>query len=946
MQLRKTTSLICTVVILLCCGQTNAQTWDTVGNRGMTYGYTMFNFMTFDNNDTPYVAYRDNGITDTKVVVKKFNGTSWDTVGLQGFSAGYVYSPSLAFNSSNTPYIAFRDGGNGSKATVKTFNGSAWVDVGTGAISSSVGDQTSLAFDSNDTPYVAFRDFSNSLKATVKKFDGSNWVVVGSAGFTADWATEINLAFDSNDTLYMSYIDKNSSDKATVMKFNGSSWVVVGSAGFSAGKVSFPRMAIDGNDIPYVAYQDHNNEATVMRYSNGSWDSVGNTGFSAGTIYYMSLAIDSNNNPYVAFRDNTSSSKVTVMRYDGNSWSVLGYAGISQSTAGYPSVALNSNNEAYLFFADAPISSGTVMKYTPPNTWDGNTWSMGAPDSTTSVEIASNTAPATFSCNNLTISSGMALNTGTNNTVTIYGDLTNNGNGVTGQGTICFDADGTAAINGDTLEHEGTIIVESGCTLNTNNLLRLTSDASNTGSIGESNGTISGTVYAQRYNIGKRCYRLYAHPFNSSIALNQLTDEIDITGSGGAANGFTPTASSAPSAYWFDPTTADTSSSSVNSGWTAFTSANTNSWEQHQLLLLFLRGTKGEGLTGGSYTPSAATFEAAGTVNQGTQIVTLTKGANTDFAAVGNPFPSGVQMQNVTPGANVGANYYVFDASSGADGAYVTNPFSLSYVLPAYAGFFTTITATTSITFEEADKASGGDDLFKGTATPNMVELQIADSNTKWDRLLINLDDNSMAVEDKKDGKKLYNPNLDFYTLSQDDVRLAVDVRPYNDGKNIPLGLTAYNRHGKYVIRTGIFDIPAGTKLVLNDKYLNKQVTLNGGAEYWFDVTGDTLSQGDKRFEINMIGQPTTGIIEDNERIAGMYLSPNPAGNSVKVSFEQIDGDATVQLTSLTGKVLYKQEIPTSAGSVTIPLNEITTGMFIVELHGNNARFTQKLIKE
>lgn len=577
--------------------------------------------------------------------------------------------------------------------------------------------------------------------------------------------------------------------------------------------------------------------------------------------------------------------------------------------------------------------------------WNGSTWSAGTPDSTSTALINSDNTPTTFTCGDIIINDGFSLNTGTNEVVTIHGDFNNNGNGVTGTGTLRFKKSGTAILSGDTVEHEGTVTVESGCTLSTGNKLRLLSNKNNTGRIGESAGTITGDVYAQRYSMGKRCYRLYGHPFSSSIALSQLTDEIDITGNGGSTNGFTTTPTNAASAFWFDVTAAD-NSTGTNPGWTAFTSANTASWDRYELMLLYIRGAKGEGLNGNSYTPSASTFEAAGTVNQGTQVITLTKGSNSNFVACGNPFPSGVQMNAVILGSNVGANYYAWDASVGADGAYVTNPWTLSYVLPAYGAFITEVSATDNITIEEADKAAGDSALFKGTAVPNMVELLIADSTTKWDRLLLNLDDNSMAVEDQKDGKKLYNPNLDFYTLSTDDVKLAVDVRPYEDGKSIPLGLTAYNRYGRYVIRTGMYDIPAGTRLILHDKYLNKQTTLNGGVEYWFDVTSDTLSQGEQRFELNMVGKPTTGILSNNKDIAGMYLSPNPATNSVKVSFEQVDGTATVQLISLTGKVLYKQAVTTTTGSVTISLSNVPTGMYIVELQSNNARFTQKLIKE
>src|SRR5690606_41347845 len=109
-------------------------------------------------------------------------------------------------------------------------------------------------------------------------------------------------------------------------------------------------------------------------------------------------------------------------------------------------------------------------------------------------------------------------------------------NGMIGTGTVVFTRIGTSTISGDTVAHEGTVIVDTGCTLATANKLRLLSNDTANGRIGESAGTITGNVMVQRYQPGKRCFRFYGHPFSTSIALNQLTDSIDITGTGGAAN--------------------------------------------------------------------------------------------------------------------------------------------------------------------------------------------------------------------------------------------------------------------------------------------------------------------------------------------------------------------------------------------------------------------------
>ncbi len=220
-------------------------------------------------------------------------------------------------------------------------------------------------------------------------------------------------------------------------------------------------------------------------------------------------------------------------------------------------------------------------------------------------------------------------------------------------------------------------------------------------------------ITVERFITAKRAFRFLGHPFTTSQALTILTDDIDITGTGGSSNGFTTTQSNAPSAFWFNPATADNTTGGNNPGWVAFTNTNgasTNSWDQYEMVRILVRGTPGQGLTGGIYTPTAVTLDMTGAINQGTHTVTLTKGAGSTFVSCGNPFWSGVQMNTVAKGANIGANYYVWDATSGTAGAYVTNAFTLSYILPPGAALITTASANSSNTlaFEEADKAAGG----------------------------------------------------------------------------------------------------------------------------------------------------------------------------------------------------------------------------------------------
>jgi len=938
---------------ILLTAKADAQ-WDSVGNKGFSSGATLFAAMAMTSGGTPYFSYRD-GATLSKTTVMSYSGGSWAVVGTAGISVGTAAYTSLALDNNDTPYVAYEDGGIGTgEVVVQKYNGSSWVYVGSSSgISTGAANYINLAFNKNNELYLVYRDAGISGKAVVRKYNtgSSNWDTVGTAGFSAGSASFTSLAFDTSGLPYVAYGDANISGKTVVMRDSSNTWVYVGTAGISTGSASYTTVRLDADNVPYVTYRDANlsSKLVVMKYSGGSWSTVGGTTISTGVASYMNLLFDSHNVPYVAYAENGASNKATLKRFINGSWLAVGNIGFSASTASYISLFIdrNHNDNLYVGYEDASRSNkGTVMKF-DVDTWNGSSWSNGTPADTADAIIASATAPSSFNCYNLTVNSGVSLNTGSSVTTTVKGDIVNNGNGVSGTGTLQFGKTGTAGISGSTLKFGGKIQVSSGCTLATNNLLVLTSDASNTGSIGQSAGTISGNVGVQRYMPGKRCFRFYGHPFSDSIALSQLTDSIDITGSGGSTNGFTTTTTNNPSAFWFNETLADTSTTGTNPGWVAFTSATTTSWKQYQLLRLLIRGAKGEGLTGGSYTPSAATFQASGPVNQGTQIVTLTKGANTNFAGCGNPYPSGVDMSLLVLGSNVGANYYAWDATAGTAGAYVTNAFSLSYVLPSFSAFFTTVSASTNntIEFDESAKADGGASIYKTTAPTNWIELQLADSNTHWDRLLVKLDNKAADTIDRQDAIKLYNPSLDFYTLSKEGKRLAIDARPYTDSASIPLGLTAYKMYRHYEIKTGMFNTPAGAKLYLHDKYLNKIEELTPGYAYWFEVTSDSNSQGVNRFEINMVGKPT-GIATTPQQNNKLQVIPNPAHNSIELNYGKQSGTVQVQVMSMTGQVVYSKQTDGSTGKTIIAIQNLPVGTYIAELKGANIHLTEKFIKE
>ncbi|MCB9047155.1 MAG: T9SS type A sorting domain-containing protein [Chitinophagales bacterium] len=990
------TSVAATFVLFLANVISATAQWSTVGSAGLSNSVANYIATAVDGNHTPYIAYSDNS-QGNKLTVEKFNGTSWVTVGGTGVSSGSAEHISIAIDGSNNIYVGYRDGASSNKATVMKYNGSSWSVIGGSGLSDGQVYYVTVAVNGSGTPYIAYQDQYRGGKATVEKYTSGNWSSVGSKGFTSGQSDYLSFDIDGSGNLYVAYRDNSLSWKARVMKYSSGSWSTLGTAGFSNGGISEIDIDVDGNNRPYVVYKDwaNGNKATVESYTGGNWSVVGSSGISSNSIGTPTIETDGNNTPYIAYRDDGNNQKATVLSFNGSSWSPVTSAGFSSNTVDYTSIVIDGNNNTiYVGFKDNSVGQkATVMKHNGAapsvTTWTGSTstdwntasnWSTNSvPGSSDNVKIPSgksrypNLASGTSSCKNIEIVSGASVivNGGT---LRIAGSISNSGTFNAENGTIVLNGTSAQTIpsgafsnktiknlelnNGsgcslaDTIKITDTYTPTSG-TLTTNDKFVLKSSPTGTARVAQGyygGNYISGKTTVEQYIPGKRAYRFMSHPFGTPIALSQLTDDIDITGNGGTTNGFTAVQVNAPSAYYFDASTADNSTYGNNPGWKDFPSAIPAYWDAYEMARIFIRGSKGQGLTSAAYTPDSVTIDMTGDLITGDRLIGLDKGNNSEFVICGNPYASPVNMRTLTR-TDLYSSFVVWDPNMGTKGGYSAYSFYYNYYLPAYSGFVAKVYSWKSkgfVNFQESDKTSATPAaLFKHTANdPYMVELKIEDSTTFWDRLTLSFDSTGMAVEDSLDMVKLHNPDVDFYTLSDDNVLLSIDTRPFEDNKVIRLGMDPGMTDHSFALKVPQFNIPVGTKLYLYDKFTGKTEELKEGFEYWFDVTSDTNSYGADRFSINMKGIPDDVSVVKNAASGRMQLIPNPAHGTVKVAFDQLKGTAVVKVADMSGRVVYVQSVNAAVGSVVVPLYNLPDGVYMVELESDNTHMVEKLVKQ
>lgn len=200
-----------------------------------------------------------------------------------------------------------------------------------------------------------------------------------------------------------------------------------------------------------------------------------------------------------------------------------------------------------------------------PGSWNSSaTWGGSIPDCNSCVVIShAITMSGSGFASDLEIASGGSINTGSQK-LSLCGDLTNNGSGISGTGAVVFTGTSTQTINGSfTLENVEVdnatgVNIASGASVTTTDQLILTSgtlgnnsggslifastSSTNTGMVsGSGSGNFSGNVTMQRYVDGCAGYLSLGAPFATTLSGFQNVHYQGFTGSSDPTNTFNNT---------------------------------------------------------------------------------------------------------------------------------------------------------------------------------------------------------------------------------------------------------------------------------------------------------------------------------------------------------------------------------------------------------------------
>ncbi|MGQ2984437.1 MAG: immunoglobulin domain-containing protein [Flavobacterium sp.] len=666
---------------------------------------------------------------------------------------------------------------------------------------------------------------------------------------------------------------------------------------------------------------------------------------------------------------------------------------------------------------NATLTTFAVWEGDVSNDWNtaGN-WACGVvPTLLTDAQIPVVTSPNVYpritgatgggfaDVRNITIATGanIVVANGGSGVFRIAGTVNNTGVFDAQDGTVVFmGTSGAQAVGGDTFFNKYvrnlTINNTNGFTLagelnltgiltmtagqfTTGNQLTLKSNAVHTAMIAPVTGSISGTMTIERYIPARRAFRLISSPVDGlSIYANwqQSGSDLpnwgtDITGAGGAANGFDVSGSNNPSLFTYD--------NAGGTSWNAVTSTLTNNLIAGQPLRMLVRGDRTINQASNYAVPTTTTLRSTGTIKTGTVTVTDLRDVAGKFSFVGNPYQAPVNMESVMAEAtNINTGfYYMWDPTlgganptvgqAGGRGAYVTvllpggtntaGSAANKYVMPNQAFFVQTVNdGAASLTFRESHKTlltNNTPNVYRSAAdaTDASIALKIYDqasfqqNETPSDGLIIDFSDMHSNELDTMDAPKMGNQDENLAIL-KGTARYSVERRATPVLNDVIQLFNNQYRKEAYTYAADVNGMENGLTAYLQDKFANTMTELVNGERtlYNFNVDANNpLSVAENRFDIIF---QTTALGNGGFDAASFKVYPNPAsGSEFFIDMPASPENTTVIIFNTIGQQIGTS-ISTQAGNTVkvVPDTKLADGVYMIRISNGKSVATKKLI--
>ncbi len=477
-----------------------------------------------------------------------------------------------------------------------------------------------------------------------------------------------------------------------------------------------------------------------------------------------------------------------------------------------------------------------------------------------------------------------------------------------------------------------------------------------------SGASATGTIGVERYVPARRAFRLISSPVNSIYTIFQNLQEnkiasnfgTHITGSTSTNTGFDATLTSNPSMFTY---------SNTSQTWSAITNTLDNTLSSGVPYRLMIRGDRTISLATNTPTPTNTTLRAQGTLVTGSISVTNLNQTTDGFSLVGNPYMAPVNMQTILSNStNLNQTYYyIWDPTMSTRGAYVTvdvtNNTSTTgsnanrFLQPWQACFVkTSSNGSASLTFTEASKGTSLTSTWRMTPPLSTLNIQLWQTdtfnilNTKpLDGVIVRFDPSFNTAYDAFDATKPTNLDENFALINNGN-KVSIDSRNLPAlTDTIPFEFIQI-RDKNYTLEFE-FTEALGQNVYLLDKKLGLDYPLEstGKTTYNF-VVDNPLNQIEKdRFAL-IFQSAASSTNKLTRNLFSIKATDNSQSNALLDFGGSFNGSAKVMVINSIGQVMFEKTSNTN--TMQLDLDGQAPGVYYIKVvSGNHCQTTTWIIK-
>jgi hypothetical protein len=713
-------------------------------------------------------------------------------------------------------------------------------------------------------------------------------------------------------------------------------------------------------------------QSGTSAYTNGSTDffrrTIANVASGAGT----SIAAGSRTKLFtITFSNSASFSNSATPNF---AWKFSG-----TNSCGFTYTDTTTTASAVAVNATTVVATQSNC-YTPAY-WTGTQWNSGS----SSAAVASTTAPTTskdaviytgtfngaLSCRNYYLSPSTTHNLGSS-TLEVSYNLTNSGTLSASTGTLNLVGTQIAQTNNQSLAGNsiavqnlgfgvasnggtkslsanvsvsGTLTQSGTSVLSSGGKLSLLSNASGTASVAEvSSGAISGNITVERYLPASfRRYRFLSSPVVGGTTLqwrdNGATNAnrgIQITHPSGTAD---PSVSNAASAFKFTESLV-TGGSNINAKWESI-DGNT-ALQNGSGYRVWVRGDRTRTLlTNLDTVANNTTIWVSGTYpNSPVSLpITYNPGLGEGWNLVGNPFPSAIDW-NAASGwtkTNIGNTIYIWNPLTNTFGSFdgTTEINSVTRYIASGQAFFVQATGPApELTATESVKvASTPSNMFKGPEL-NCLRISLYMDTTEKDETVIRfLDNKSDNFIKNEDVLKYNNPSINVGSYISKNLYAMVNYLNINSlsDKLVPLQVSS-NVNGQYTLSfKQVSDFNSDIYLYLKDNFTNTNTNLRNTNKYTFQITSDSNSKADGRFQVIFSNKAMSIEKLRSEPIPLLTIYPNPAKDILYLNIvDEHFKTASISVFNSAGSLVYSALTPNKNNELQV--QDLENGIYLIQV--------------